>query len=76
MLNKRVWKKVIIYYIFLILCSMMLSFVVGFATTIWLIIMLLIVAFVGVPLAIQEIKRHRKELQDKEPISVGDVRVR
>lgn len=76
MLNKTTWQNIGFYYLFLIVCSVVLSIAVGFATTTWIIIMLLIVAFVGIPLARREIKLHRKELSEQELISVGDARVK
>ena len=75
MLDKTAWMKLGVFYMFLIVCSLAASAAVGFATTPWAIIMLLIVAVVGIPLAKSEIKRHRKELQDQELVSVGEMKV-
>ncbi len=75
MLDKTAWKKLIVFYMFLIVCSLAASAAVGFATTPWAIIMLSIITVVGFSLAKGEIKRHRKELEDQELISVGEVKV-
>ena len=76
MLDKTAWKKLIVFYMFLIVCSLAASSAFGFATTPWAIIMLSIIVVVGFSLAKGEIKRHRKELEGKELISVGDMVVK
>ena len=76
MLDKKAWESVGMYYLFLFVCGVILSIAVGYATHLWFIIMLSIVALVGIPLTIRQIKRHRKELAGKELISVGDMEVK